>query len=89
VSTVPYFEEKLKDVVGLYLSPPENAVVFCIDEKNSMQALDRTQPGLPMKPGRCGTMTHDYERMGRDMDLSGDIYTIETAYDEVHVFWSH
>lgn len=64
VSNDPHFEEKLHDVVGLYLSPPENAVVFCVDEKSSIQALDRTQPGLPMKPGRCGTMTHDYKRHG-------------------------
>lgn len=64
VSNDPAFEEKLRDVVGLYLSPPENAVVFCVDEKTSIQALDRTQPGLPMKPGRCGTMTHDYKRHG-------------------------
>ena len=64
VSNDPAFEEKLHDVVGLYLSPPENAIVFCVDEKNSIQALDRTQPGLPMKPGRCGTMTHDYKRHG-------------------------
>jgi transposase len=64
VSNDPNFEEKLKDVVGLYLSPPENAVVFCVDEKSSIQALDRTQPGLPMKKGRCGTMTHDYKRHG-------------------------
>ena len=64
VSNDPAFEEKLHDVVGLYLSPPENAVVFCVDEKSSIQALDRTQPGLPMKPGRCGTMTHDYKRHG-------------------------
>lgn len=64
VSNDPDFEEKLRDVVGLYLSPPENAVVLCIDEKSSIQALDRTQPGLPMKPGRCGTMTHDYKRHG-------------------------
>ncbi len=64
VSNDPAFEEKLHDVVGLYLSPPESAVVFCIDEKSSIQALDRTQPGLPMKPGRSGTMTHDYKRHG-------------------------
>ena len=64
VSNDPKFEEKLRDVVGLYLSPPENAIVFCVDEKSSIQALDRTQPGLPMKPGRCGTMTHDYKRHG-------------------------
>ena len=64
VSNDPQFEEKLIDVVGLYLDPPANAVVFCIDEKSSIQALDRTQPGLPMKPGRCGTLTHDYKRHG-------------------------
>ena len=60
----PQFEEKLQDVVGLYLDPPENAAVFSIDEKSRIQALDRTQPGLPMKKGRCGTMTHDYKRHG-------------------------
>jgi len=64
VSNDPKFEEKLVDVVGLYLSPPENAAVFCVDEKSSIQALDRTQPGLPMKKGRAGTMTHDYKRHG-------------------------
>ena len=58
------FAEKLEDVVGLYLSPPENAIVLCCDEKSQMQALDRTQPGLPLKKGRCGTMTHDYKRNG-------------------------
>ena len=51
-------------MVGLYLNPPEKAVVLCVDEKSSIQALDRTQPGLPMKKGRCGTMTHDYKRHG-------------------------
>ncbi len=55
---------KLSDVVGLYLEPPKNAIVFCIDEKTSIQALDRTQPGLPLKKGRCGTLTHDYKRNG-------------------------
>ena len=64
VSNDPRFEEKLVDVVGLYLSPPENAAVFCVDEKSSIQALDRTQPGLPMKKWRAGTMTHDYKRHG-------------------------
>jgi transposase len=58
------FEEKLIDVVGLYLNPPEQAVVLCMDEKSSIQALDRTQPSLPMKKGRAGTMTHDYKRHG-------------------------
>ena len=64
VSNDPRFEEKLHDVVGLYLSPPENAAVFCVDEKSSIQALDRTQPGLPLKKGRRQTMTHDYKRHG-------------------------
>lgn len=64
VSNDPHFEEKLTDVVGLYLNPPENAIVFCVDEKTSIQALDRTQPGLPLKKGRCGTVTHDYKRNG-------------------------
>jgi transposase len=58
------FVEKLTDVVGLYLNPPTNALVLCVDEKSQVQALDRTQPGLPMKKGRCGTMTHDYKRNG-------------------------
>jgi transposase len=64
LSTDPLFEEKLVDVVGLYVNPPENALVLCLDEKSQIQALDRTQPGLPMKKGRCGTMTHDYVRNG-------------------------
>jgi len=58
------FVEKLTDVVGVYLNPPDKAVVLCVDEKSHVQALDRTQPGLPMKKGRCGTMTHDYKRHG-------------------------
>jgi transposase len=58
------FVEKLTDVVGLYLNPPDKALVLCVDEKSQIQALDRTQPGLPMKKGRCGTMTHDYKRNG-------------------------
>ncbi len=58
------FVEKLTDVVGLYLNPPDQALVLCVDEKSQIQALDRTQPGLPMKKGRCGTMTHDYKRHG-------------------------
>jgi transposase len=58
------FVEKLTDVVGLYLNPPDKALVICVDEKSQIQALDRTQPGLPMKKGRCGTMTHDYKRHG-------------------------
>ncbi len=58
------FAEKFSDVVGLYLDPPAHAVVLSIDEKSQIQALDRTQPGLPIKPGRCGTLTHDYKRHG-------------------------
>jgi transposase len=64
LSRDPQFLEKLTDVVGLYLNPPEKALVLCIDEKSQIQALDRTQPGLPLKKGRCGTMTHDYKRNG-------------------------
>jgi len=64
LSNDPHFTEKLLDVVGLYLDPPEHALVLCADEKSQIQALDRTQPGLPMKKGRCGTMTHDYKRNG-------------------------
>jgi transposase len=64
VSSDPHFFEKLHDVVGLYLNPPERAIVLSADEKSQIQALDRTQPGLPLKPGRCGTRTHDYKRFG-------------------------
>ena len=64
LSNDPRFEEKLIDVVGLYLNPPDKAVLLCMDEKSQIQALDRTQPGLPMKKGRAGTMTHDYKRNG-------------------------
>ncbi|MCG2723094.1 MAG: IS630 family transposase [Thermodesulfovibrionales bacterium] len=64
LSRDPKFLEKLTDVVGLYLNPPEKAIVLCVDEKSQIQALDRTQPGLPLKKGRCGTMTHDYKRNG-------------------------
>ncbi len=64
ISNDPRFTEKLTDVVGLYLNPPEKALVLCVDEKSQIQALDRTQPSLPMKKGRAGTMTHDYKRNG-------------------------
>jgi transposase len=64
VSRDPQFAEKLEDIVGLYMSPPEHAMVLCCDEKSQVQALDRTQPGLPMKKGRAATMTHDYKRNG-------------------------
>jgi transposase len=64
LSNDPRFTEKLTDVVGLYLNPPQKAIVLCVDEKSQIQALDRTQPSLPMKKGRAGTMTHDYKRNG-------------------------
>ncbi len=64
VSRGPDFVEKLEDIVGLYMSPPEHALVLCCDEKSQIQALDRTQPGLPIKKGRAATMTHDYKRNG-------------------------
>jgi transposase len=64
VSKDKHFAEKLEAIVGLYLNPPEHAIVMCVDEKSQIQALDRTQPGLPLKKGRCGTMTHDYKRNG-------------------------
>lgn len=64
ISKDPLFMEKLTDVVGLYLNPPEHALVFCVDEKSQIQALDRTQPSLPLKAGRTGTVTHDYKRHG-------------------------
>ncbi len=64
LSNDPHFVEKLHDIVGLYLHPPEHAIVLSCDEKSQIQALDRTQPGLSMKKGRCGTMTHDYKRNG-------------------------
>ncbi len=64
LSNDKHFVEKLRDVVGLYMDPPEHSLVFCVDEKTQIQALDRTQPGLPLKKGRCGTMTHDYKRNG-------------------------
>ncbi len=64
LSRDPHFVEKLTDIIGVYLTPPQNAIVLCVDEKSQIQALDRTQPGLPLKPGRCGTFTHDYKRHG-------------------------
>jgi transposase len=64
LSRDPLFAQKVADVVGLYLNPPERALVLSVDEKSQIQALDRTQPGLPMKKGRAGTMTHDYKRHG-------------------------
>ena len=64
LSNDPQFAAKLHEIVGLYVDPPAHTVVLSIDEKSQIQALDRTQPGLPMKKGRCGTMTHDYKRHG-------------------------
>ena len=64
LSNDPEFAQKLEAIVGLYLNPPEHAIVLCADEKSQIQALDRTQPGLPLKKGRCGTMTHVYKRNG-------------------------
>ena len=64
LSNDPHFAEKVRDIVGLYLDPPAHTVVLSVDEKSQIQALDRTQPGLPLKRGRCGTMTHDYIRHG-------------------------
>jgi len=82
VSNDPRFEEKLVDVVGLYLNPPERAVVFSFDEKTQCQALDRTQPSLPMVPGRAGTMTHDYKRNGTtDLFAALNVATGEILYD--------
>jgi len=82
ISNDPHFEDKLVDVVGLYLDPPERAVVFSFDEKTQCQALDRTQPSLPMRPGRAGTMTHDYKRNGTtDLFAALNIATGEVLTD--------
>ncbi len=82
LSNDPRFEEKLVDVVGVYLNPPSRAVVFSFDEKTQCQALDRTQPSLPMKPGRAGTMTHDYKRHGTiDLFAAMNIATGEVLTD--------
>jgi transposase len=82
ISNDPHFEEKLVDVVGVYLNPPARAVVFSFDEKTQCQALDRTQPSLPLKPGRAGTMTHDYKRNGTiDLFAAMNIATGEVLTD--------
>jgi transposase len=78
VSKDPRFLEKLTDVVGLYMNPPDKAAVLCIDEKTMIQALDRTQPGLPLKPGKAGTMTHDYKRNGT-VDLYAALNILDGA----------
>ena len=76
------FEEKVVDVVGLYMNPPERAAVFCFDEKPQIQALDRTQASLPLKPGRAGTMTHDYKRHGTvDLFAAMNVATGKVLYD--------
>jgi transposase len=74
VSNDPQFEEKVTDIVGLYMNPPDHALVLCVDEKSQIQALDRTQPGLPLKKGRAATATHDYKRNG--------VTTLYAAMDE-------
>jgi transposase len=82
LSNDPRFEEKLVDVVGLYMNPPQRAVVFSFDEKTQCQALDRTQPSLPLKPGRAATMTHDYKRHGTtDLFAAMNVATGEVLYD--------
>ncbi|MEX2251091.1 MAG: IS630 family transposase [Acidimicrobiia bacterium] len=82
ISGDPDFEEKLVDVVGLYMNPPERAVVFSFDEKTQCQALDRTQPSLPLKPGRADTMTHDYKRNGTtDLFAALNVATGEVIHD--------
>lgn len=82
ISNDPHFEDKLVDVVGLYMNPPERAVVFSFDEKTQCQALDRTQPSLPMTPGRAGTITHDYKRNGTtDLFAAMNVATGEVIYD--------
>jgi transposase len=82
ISNDPDFEKKLVDVVGLYLNPPARAAVFCFDEKTQCQALDRTQPSLPMTRGRAGTMTHDYKRHGTtDLFAALNVATGEVLYD--------
>lgn len=82
LSTDPDFESKLVDIVGLYNDPPDRAAVFCFDEKTQCQALDRTQPSLPMKPGRASTMTHDYRRHGTvDLFAAMNVGTGEILHD--------
>jgi transposase len=85
LSNDPNFEAKLIDVVGLYMNPPEHAAVFCFDEKTQCQALDRTQPSLPMVPGRAGTTTHDYKRNGTiDLFAALNVGTGEIVHDTRH-----
>jgi transposase len=82
LSRDPRLFQKIRDVVGLYMNPPVNAVVFSVDEKSQIQALDRTQPGLPLKKGRAGTMTHDYKRYGTTTLFAAlNVATGETVYE--------
>ena len=82
ISNDPRFEEKLVDVVGLYMDPPKRAVLFSFDEKTQVQALDRTQPSLPLTPGRAGTLTHDYKRNGTiDLFAALNVATGEVITD--------
>lgn len=85
----PRFLEKLSDVIGLYLNPPEHALVLCVDEKSQIQALDRTQPGLPMKKGRCGTLTHDYKRHGTAALFAALNLLEGTVVGQVHLRHRH
>uniref|UniRef100_UPI003F71CA0A IS630 family transposase n=1 Tax=Elioraea sp. TaxID=2185103 RepID=UPI003F71CA0A len=85
LSNDPKFVDKLRDVVGLYVDPPAHAIVLSVDEKSQIQALDRTQPGLPMKKGRLGTMTHDYKRNGTTtlfaaLNILDGTINIDTAF---------
>src|ERR1700736_6905934 len=89
LSQDPRFVEKLSDVIGLYLNPPEHALVLCVDEKSQIQALDRTQPGLPMKKGHCGTMTHDYKRHGTAALLAALNLIEGTVVVQVHLRHRH
>ncbi len=85
----PRFVEKLSEVIGLYLNPPEHALVLCVDEKSQIQALDRTQPGLPIKKGRCGTMTHDYKRHGTAALFAALNLLEGTVVGQVHLRHRH
>ena len=88
VSNDPQFVEKRHDVVGLYLDPPQNAVVFSVDEKTSIQAPDRTQPGLPLKESRCGTLTDDYKRHGTStLSAALDISTGQVTGESFKQHW--
>jgi transposase len=85
----PRFVEKLTDVVGLYMNPPEHALVLCVDEKSQIQALDRTQPGLPLKKGRAQTMTHDYKRHGTAALFAALNLLDGTVLGQVHLHHRH